>query len=240
MKNVIINRAFVLIMVLTFLSLSFRSLLLSQDTIPPGKPTGLIVRAAGGGGGGTGTCLDTIAGVWPQTNYPNDPAYTISPPKAFMYVVKTTGYINCFNVYINGLQGDRSHDPTIVAVYENRMVGNTPWPGPLKCYQQINSYNWTSQGVPSWHVFDNLVEAQPNGKYCVAGDSIWVLLWTAPGAGEVIGVCRSDDSYFFTCRAAINNDNTPATPSGIAYTNYSIHFSCQASGYGYIVIGEAE
>ena len=185
----------------------------------------------------SGSCTDTIAGVWPMTNYPNDPAYTISPPKAFMYVAQNTGDINCIRVKINGLIGDRTSDDTIVAVYQTRLITGQAWPGRMKVYQMVQDYNWTNVGI-GYHVFDDLTERFTGARAATAGDSLYILVWSAPGAGEVIGVCRSDDQFFATPRVAINNGSTPATVAGIDSAQYNLFFGAEASGYGYFIMGE--
>ena len=220
-KNILL---FVLLMATLVISQVDLTLIrLETDITPPPPPSG--------------TCEDTIAGVWPMSNYPDDPAYTISPPKAFMYVAQNTGNINCVRVKINGLSGDRTSDDTIIAVYETRIIGGQAWPGRMKVYQMVQDYNWTSVGI-GYHVFDDLQERFSGARATTTGDSVYILVWSAPGAGEVIGVCRSDDEYFATPRVAINNGSTPATVAGVDSAQYDLFFGAAASGYGYFLMGE--
>jgi len=210
--------------ILAFSQASLDLIRIEVDVTPPPEPP------AGG------SCDDTLAGVWPQS-YMYQGAYTLPIPKCFAYIVKATGEINCFRFYIYEWSGDRTSDSLIVAVYDNRRIGGVDWPGRMRCYHFEENYDFTQNGLNSWHALETMTPRFVGGNTLTAGDTVWVVLHSE--ARDLIAVERSSSAFYMTSRVGVNNATCPVSYAAIDSAEYDMIFgSWNSSSYGYLVMGD--
>ena len=143
------------------------SIVCSQQ--PVSTPTGLTVLPGDTTTSSSGCGNELLGGYLQFHPYAGAPLH-VTNWKAFQFEALQTTEVNCFKVFLKGLQGDRTDDEVGVAIYED----NNGEVGTLKASGYVEHYNWEILGTFVYHEF--IFNTVHTDRQLIDGQYYWITM----------------------------------------------------------------